>query len=102
MPADQALDDVARRLVQALTDYASDAALDNADAVIAARLAVFDAFVAAGWVAPTARSRVMERDRELLRQQTTLAETQPVPYPTPSVDVEGSVDVEEKAGLPGK
>jgi hypothetical protein len=68
VPSEEVLQSAAVRLVKAMAVYRVTPTVSAADRVIAARLAVKEAFIAAGWDPPPATLASMERDRLLLEQ----------------------------------
>lgn len=68
MPAEEVLQVAAVRLVKAMARYRLSPTAAAADRVIEARLAVKEAFIAAGWEPPTTTRLAMERDRQLLQE----------------------------------
>lgn len=79
MPSERALQEAAARLVQAMQAHEAERTVTTADDVIAARLAVKQAFINAGWDPPERTLREMERDRLLLREHAGRMERQPPP-----------------------
>ena len=77
MPSEEVLQAAAGHLVAAIKAYESSPTPAAADAVIAARLAVKEAFIAAGWEPPDSTVAAMQRDRFLLDEHAGYAEGQP-------------------------
>lgn len=76
MPTEEVLHAAAARLVAAKDSYAANPTPAAADRVIAARLAVKEAFIAAGWEPPESTLKSMQRDRLLLREHAGTLEGQ--------------------------
>ena len=68
MPSEEVLQAAAARLVRAAELYRAQPSVATADRVIEARLAVKEAFIAAGWEPPESTLAAMARDRLLLRE----------------------------------
>jgi hypothetical protein len=75
MPSEQTLLAAAWRLVQAADEHEHLSTVESADAVIAARLNLQEAFVEAGWVPPRYRQEEMQRDRAIVRHAVGLSES---------------------------
>lgn len=79
MPSDRTLLAAAWHLVQAADEHEHLGTTESADAVIAARLSLQEAFVEAGWVPPRYRQDEMLRDRAIVGHAVGLSETIPLP-----------------------
>ena len=71
VPSEEILQAAAVRLVKAMAVYRVTPTIAAADRVIAARLAVKEAFIDAGWQPPETTIAAMERDRLLLREHAS-------------------------------
>lgn len=71
MPSEEVLQAAAVRLVKAMALYRVAPTVAAADRVIAARIAVKEAFIDAGWQPPESTLAAMERDRLLLREHSS-------------------------------
>lgn len=68
MPSPETLTKAALRLAEAVARHEMERTVQSADEVIAARLAVKEAFIEAGWQPSDRAIRQMQADRELLRE----------------------------------
>ena len=66
LPSDELLLSIARRLAAAGDAHAEQPSTTSAEAVIAARLELQEAFIRAGWMPPRYRQEEMQRDREIV------------------------------------
>jgi hypothetical protein len=66
MPSAETLTNAALRLAEAVARHELERSVASADAVIAARLAVKEAFIEAGWQPSERALRQMQADRDLL------------------------------------
>jgi len=88
LPAQEILLSLARRLVAAGDAHARDQSTATADAVIAARLELQEAFIRAGWMPPRYRQEEMQRDRRIVTAAPGL------------LDVEGTLEGNVAAAAP--
>lgn len=66
MPTEELLLALARRLAAAGDAHERERSTATADAVIAARLEIQEAFIRAGWMPPRYRQEEMQRDRRIV------------------------------------
>lgn len=68
MPSAESLTNAALQLAQAVARHEVERSIESADAVIAARLAVKEVFIEAGWQPSDRALRQMQADRDLLSE----------------------------------